>query len=513
MINIINTSNIKLLKEFIKLNDSKYFRYYDKRNIDIIKNHLITIIITDNDNNIIGYSHIDNENDINWFGICILNKYKGNRYGTKCINYMIDYINKNNIKNVKLSVDIENYIAVKLYLKYNFHIKEINNTYYIMEYQQSIELPVSMGEGLDKLTILDIKMKKIKDDRKNDVENEFNLLNTKLEKYKNEYIFYYNILLEINENIWDMQDKFRDSNDKDEKNKLCIEIIQENDNRYRVKKKINNISKSTIKEQKGYDLKTAFVLTHLGLGDNITSIGAIRYLSIQYDKVLVVCKEQYKKNMELFYSDDVSIQLYPVKNDFEISPRFGFDYNKFKEITKNMDLYIAGGHCLTKKPEPYDDIPFNFYKDMNIDVSYFWKYFYVPNLKQSKELFNLIKNIDKYIFIHNTASTGNIFSIESIENHFDFSKNDILIINPCIIVYDKKDKFYTIAEKFLNHPLSYYNDIIINSEKIVMTDSSFFCLAMQLPLKSKKIYIKSRDNRDYSHLNNNIFDKPNIIKI
>ena len=43
-------------------------------------------------------------------------------------------------------------------------------------------------------------------------------------------------------------------------------------------------------------------------------------------------------------------------------------------------------------------------------------------------MFNLIKNIDKYIFIHNTASTGNIFSIESIENQFNFNKNDILNI-------------------------------------------------------------------------------------
>ena len=84
--NIINTSNIKILKEFIKLNNSKYFRYYDKRDIDIIKNHLITIIITDNDNNIIGYSHIDNENDINWFGICILDKYKGNSLKIPTLN-------------------------------------------------------------------------------------------------------------------------------------------------------------------------------------------------------------------------------------------------------------------------------------------------------------------------------------------------------------------------------------------------------------------------------------------
>ena len=64
-----------------------------------------------------------------------------------------------------------------------------------------IELPVSLGEGLDKLTILDIKMKKIKNERKYNVENEFKLLNDKLDLYKNKYIFHYNNLLSINESI------------------------------------------------------------------------------------------------------------------------------------------------------------------------------------------------------------------------------------------------------------------------------------------------------------------------
>ena len=128
-------------------------------------------------------------------------------------------------------MDIDNYIAFNLYLKHNFQISDIQNKHYIMKYNSSIELPVSMGEALDKLTILDIKMKKITDARRADVEKEFNLLSSKLEKYKEEYIFYYNILLSINESIWDMQDLFRDSKDPQEQNKLCIKIIKENDNR------------------------------------------------------------------------------------------------------------------------------------------------------------------------------------------------------------------------------------------------------------------------------------------
>jgi len=343
LITKITNKNSKLLEIFIKQNLPQKFRYYDSRGIEVIKNHKLTIIGTIG-NVPIAYGHIDYENGVNWVGLCVLDKFQGKGYGKKIFSYLLDYVHTNNIKHIQLTVDIDNYRAFNLYLKHNFQIADIKNKHYIMKYNSSIELPVSMGEALDKLTILEIKMKKITDARRADVEKEFNLLSSKLEKYKEEYIFYYNILLSINESIWDMQDLFRNSKNPQEQNKLCIKIIKENDNRFRVKKKINNLSNSSLKEQKGYKPKTAFVLTHLGLGDNITAIGAVRYLSTCYDKVLVVCKGKYKKNMELFYEDDETIELYPVIDAINISPNHRFDINTFKNITKNMDLYLAGGY-------------------------------------------------------------------------------------------------------------------------------------------------------------------------
>lgn len=364
----------------------------------------------------------------------------------------------------------------------------------------SIELPVSIGEALDKLTILDIKMKKITDNRKNDVEREFNLLSSKLEKYKTNYIFYYNILLSINESIWVMLDIFRDTNNLQEQNQLCTQIIKENDNRFRVKKKINNLSNSFYKEQKGYMPKTAFVLTHLGLGDNIMTIGAVRYLSTCYDKVLVVCKEKNKNNMALLYGDDETIEIYSVEDDKNISPKKGFNHNRFKQITENHDLYLAGCHCLTKHHEPFTDLPFNFYRDMGINEKYFKEYFHVHIPQKSNLLFNKVKN-NNYIFIHNSASTGTVFSIDEVENKFKFNRQEILVINPNKNIYNNDDKYFKLAEEFLNHPLAFYIDVIINAKQIIITDSSFFSLAINLPIKTKECYIKSRNNRNYSHLN------------
>ena len=131
-INIINFENIYLLENFILLNKSKYFRYYCNINISIIKNHIITLILT-KDNNIIGYGHLDNEKKI-WLGICIIEKYRGQGYGTIIINYLIDYAIENKIEKIYLTVDKSNIIAKKLYEKYNFKLvkDEKNNNYYKM---------------------------------------------------------------------------------------------------------------------------------------------------------------------------------------------------------------------------------------------------------------------------------------------------------------------------------------------------------------------------------------------
>lgn len=367
-----------------------------------------------------------------------------------------------------------------------------------MTLNNAIKLPVSMGEALDKLTILDIKMKKIIDDRKYDVEKEFLLLKSQLDEYKNKYIFFYDILMNINEKIWDMQDIFRETKDIQKQNELCIKIIEENDNRFRVKKKINNLTNSELKEQKGYSPKTAFVLSHLGLGDNITFIGAVRYLSTCYDKVIVVCKEKNLNNMKLFYNDDPDIILYPVKNDRFISPKYGCLINIFKEKTKDFQLYLSGRHLLDKKPHPHSNsIPFNFYIDCNIDYKYFWEYFHIAECKESKELFDKL-NTD-YIFVHNISSTGEVFPVNYIEKSFNIDKNNVLIINPNQNQYDTKHKFYNIAQKFINLPLICYVDTIINAMKVFLTDSSFMCLSLNLTIKTKDCFYYSRGG-NYEHL-------------
>ena len=112
-------------------------------------------------------------------------------------------------------------------------------------------LPVSLGEAIDKLTILDIKCEKIIDNRKVDVQNEYDILYEKLKEYTIMYNELYESMKKINLLIWDQMDILRDGTlSNEDYMKLCKECIESNDIRFRIKNKINLISNSSIREQK-----------------------------------------------------------------------------------------------------------------------------------------------------------------------------------------------------------------------------------------------------------------------
>jgi hypothetical protein len=73
-----------------------------------------------------------------------------------------------------------------------------------------LKLPVSLGEAIDKLTILDIKCHKIIDNRANDVKFEFKILYEELKEYIEKYHELYNDMKKINLIIWNQMDKLRD---------------------------------------------------------------------------------------------------------------------------------------------------------------------------------------------------------------------------------------------------------------------------------------------------------------
>lgn len=122
-----------------------------------------------------------------------------------------------------------------------------------------MKIEVSIGEVIDKITILEIKEERIKDEAKlSHVRKELSVLRDALKEYNiNIPEDLVNKLKSINESLWDAEDILRE---KEKKKEYDIEFIKYavldatyNDNRFLAKNEINNFSNSNIKEQKSYD--------------------------------------------------------------------------------------------------------------------------------------------------------------------------------------------------------------------------------------------------------------------
>ena len=123
-----------------------------------------------------------------------------------------------------------------------------------------IIVEVSIGELLDKISILEIKQEKIKDPEKlKFINNEHSILNDQVEKNiksDDKLNNLYQSLKEINAKLWVIEDdkrqceKDRDFGDKFVKISRDVHFL--NDDRAKIKLEINNHTGSTIKEIKEY---------------------------------------------------------------------------------------------------------------------------------------------------------------------------------------------------------------------------------------------------------------------
>ena len=183
-----------------------------------------------------------------------------------------------------------------------------------------IYLPVSLGEAIDKLTILDIKIDKIKDHRKIDVQTEYDLLYEKLKEFIIKYNDLYQSMKKVNLLIWDMMDILRDGDNisGEEYLKICKECVEYNDIRFRVKNKINFLSNSSLKEQKSYKVTTLLININDSIENIKDFIRPIKYYSFFYDEIIII----YKEPIECLKYDPTII----FKNEsLEFKKHFHFD--------------------------------------------------------------------------------------------------------------------------------------------------------------------------------------------
>jgi len=118
---------------------------------------------------------------------------------------------------------------------------------------------VSLGELIDKFTILLIKQSKIKNQEKLDkVLTEIDYLKNDVENIKNKYEIndLFDNLLNINKKLWNIEDNIRIKEKNQEFDNEFIELARSvyftNDERFEIKSEINNYFRSDIVEEKDY---------------------------------------------------------------------------------------------------------------------------------------------------------------------------------------------------------------------------------------------------------------------
>jgi perosamine synthetase len=511
----IRPADYKSIKEFVSKINSKHFRYFNYRDIGVCNDHILTIVACLGDE-IVGYGHLDPEQGRVWLGICVSEDYQGKGIGKKIMNQLIRYADERELT-IHLTVDEDNQIARNLYQKYNFRVIDNSDRVFTMirevqivksisttsstpstVTQSIVSLPVSIGEAIDKWTILEIKKEKIDDEAQlQEVDKEMKALHKLLKDYILRFSNYKNILKQINLKIWEDQDRFRASVDSSEQAKICLKIIQDNDARFRVKKKINSLADSELKEQKSYAKKGCLLLGHLGLGDMFTMIGAIRYLAIYYDRVMVVVKQMYFDNVKMIFDDDPSIEFLVVTEDKDISPAYGASGDILNQYwVKGYKTILCGTH-----KRPNIDLKFfyrQFYDDVGIDWNDRFIYGHVNRNEDLEEsLFQELKSYsDKFIFVHDKLP-------EDISSRLISEKSDNLIFNVNRNAYESFSnhpwaKVWKEAHK--NLPVPYYCKVLEFAEEIHVTDSAFFCLCMYLDLSRVKkcvVYIRKSSTLVY----------------
>ena len=121
-----------------------------------------------------------------------------------------------------------------------------------------INVPISIGELIDKITILEIKKDKLKNLKLKNILKELSFLRAVLKK--NIILIPDEIFLQlksINSTLWDIEDKIRIKEKNKEFDNEFIELARSvylnNDRRSETKKELNLMFKSEIIEEKSYE--------------------------------------------------------------------------------------------------------------------------------------------------------------------------------------------------------------------------------------------------------------------
>jgi hypothetical protein len=336
-------------------------------------------------------------------------------------------------------------------------------------------IDVTLGDALDRLSILDIKLSKIKDPVKlSTIQVSYDTLKDCLNGSYTEYD--YKILKYVNTLLFDAEDVAHSPHSclRDHLNIKKLNTMRVNIKRYI---DINNGFKSSI-EQKSYNKTKGVFIGHHGYGDMILLNGAIRYASFMVDELYIFCKIEYLDNLSKMFGDCKNLFFIPCEDSMRLVVP---DYLA-RTVTHE---FISGVYLQNPLPEDYN-ITKHFYNDLNIPLEVMNTFFHIPYTQ-------LESPQEPYVFVQTKCRTK--------DTPLDIITWDIhqkLTIDPNINQYEPGHMYHQIAEMYINKPIASYVNLMNNAEKLHLVDSCFACMAWVTRLNNVIYY--DRDTGDSSKI-------------
>ena len=202
----------------------------------------------------------------------------------------VTYVNKRFFPNVPkfnytplpiAGLDFPNHMAVP---EINMNLSPFVSTSIILK------LDVSIGEAIDKLSILEIKGRRINDPQKQaEIMKEIASLDS-MRTFIAKYPIFYELMVYVNGLIWDMTDNVKLLNITDPKfAESANNIFEYNQKRFRIKNWFNLLLDSNIKEQKSFAAKMCIVEID-SLDTFYDKIPELLYLVLDHDFIYINSK-------------------------------------------------------------------------------------------------------------------------------------------------------------------------------------------------------------------------------
>jgi hypothetical protein len=207
-----------------------------------------------------------------------------------------------------------------------------------------MKIEVSIGEAIDKLSILELKLSRINNEEQQvEIQKEINILE-ECKNYKNlSDGYYYKLLIYFNEQIWEMTDIIKNMEITNPKfSEISNQIFVFNQKRFRIKNVFNILSDSNIKEQKSYKKTHCKII----IDDEelfYNKIEEINYLSFEYD--IISFESKFISTISNIFKHP---NIYYNNVNYEVTNTINLYYFSISHELKNIYdftpiVYISGG--------------------------------------------------------------------------------------------------------------------------------------------------------------------------